>query len=122
MTFARRVFTGAGIYGLIILLPLYFLEERTGIDQPPPINHPEYYYGFIGAAVAWQLVFLILGRDPVKYRPLMLPAVVEKFTYGGAVLVLLAQSRIPGPPFIGGLIDLFLGVLFIVAYAKTSAQ
>ena len=122
MTFARRVFTAAGIYGLVILLPLYFLEERTGIDQPPPINHPEYYYGFIGAAVAWQLVFLVMGRDPVKYRVLMLPAVVEKFTYGGAALVLLAQSRIPTPPFIGGMIDLLLGVLFIVAYAKTAPQ
>jgi hypothetical protein len=122
MTFARRVFTAAGIYGLLLLLPLYFLEERTGMDQPPPINHPEYYYGFIGAAVAWQLVFLVMGRDPVKYRPLMLPAVVEKFTYGGAALVLLAQSRIPTPPFIGGMIDLLLGVLFIVAYAKTAPQ
>ena len=122
MTFARWVFTAAGIYGLVILLPLYFLEERTGIEQPPPINHPEYYYGFIGAAVAWQLVFLVMGRDPVKYRVLMLPAVVEKFTYGGAALVLLAQSRIPTPPFIGGMIDLLLGVLFIVAYAKTAPQ
>jgi len=122
MTFARRVFTGAGIYGLIVLLPLYFAEGRIAQDQPPPINHPEYYYGFVGCAVAFQLVFLTIGRDPLKYRPFMLPSIVEKLTYGGAVLVLLAQSRIPTPPLIGGLIDLFLGVLFLVAYVKTSAR
>ena len=45
MKFAKIVFLVAGIYGLIVLLPLYFLEERTGRDFPPPITHPEYYYG-----------------------------------------------------------------------------
>jgi len=40
MTFARRLFLIAGIYGLIVLLPLYFLEEKTGRDYPPPITHP----------------------------------------------------------------------------------
>src|SRR5687768_7041494 len=61
MTFARRVFLGAAIYGLIVLLPQYFLEEKTGRDFPPPITHVEYYYGFIGVAVAWQIVFLIIS-------------------------------------------------------------
>jgi hypothetical protein len=78
MTFAKRVYLGAGIYGLIFLLPLYFLEARTGRDYPPPITHPEYYYGFIGVAVAWQLVFLVMSRDPIRYRALMIPSMVEK--------------------------------------------
>src|SRR5206468_3338498 len=67
--FAKRVFTIAGIYGLIVLLPLYFLERRLGEIQPPAITHPDFYYGFIGAAVAWQIVFLIIGRDPERHRP-----------------------------------------------------
>jgi hypothetical protein len=119
MTFARRVFRGAGIYGLIVLLPLYFLEARIATDQPPAITHPEYFYGFIGAAVAFQLVFLVIGRDPVKYRALMPAAMVEKFTYGAAVLVLLMQSRIPPQPLFFGLIDIALGVLFVMAYTRT---
>lgn len=52
MTFARRVFLIAGSYGLVVLLPQYFLESRTGRELPPPITHPEYYYGFLGVAVA----------------------------------------------------------------------
>ena len=64
MVFARRVFGVAGIYGLLVLLPQYFTEAKTGADFPPPITHPEYYYGFVGVAVAWQVLFLILARDP----------------------------------------------------------
>ena len=33
MKFARFVFLGAGIYGLIALLPQYFLKDRIGLDQ-----------------------------------------------------------------------------------------
>jgi hypothetical protein len=50
--FPRRLFRLAGMYGLIVMLPQYFLERRIGVDQPPPISHPEYFYGFIGLAVA----------------------------------------------------------------------
>lgn len=60
MKFARIVFLVAGIYGLIVLLPLYFLEAQTGRDYPPPITHPEYYYGFVGVGVAWLLAFLVI--------------------------------------------------------------
>ena len=39
--FASRVFRIAAIYGLIVLLPQYFMEGRIGRDTPPPITHPE---------------------------------------------------------------------------------
>jgi hypothetical protein len=48
MKFAKLVFTIAGVYGILVILPQYFLEAKNGRDFPPPINHPEYYYGFIG--------------------------------------------------------------------------
>ena len=66
--FAKRVFTIAGIYGLVVLLPLYALERQLGEQRPPPITHPEFYYGFVGVGVAWQLAFLIIGREPERYR------------------------------------------------------
>jgi hypothetical protein len=120
VVFAKRVFTIAGIYGLIVLLPLYFLERRIGEIQPPPITHPDFYYGFIGGAVAWQLVFLIIGRDPIRYRLLMLPAIVEKVTYGVAVLILLATNRIEARSIAGGVVDLVLAVFFALSFLKTS--
>ena len=42
-TFAKRVFLVAGIYGLAVLFPQYFMEGQNGRDFPPPINHPEYF-------------------------------------------------------------------------------
>ncbi len=119
MRFARIVFLVAGIYGLIVLLPLYFMEEQTGRDYPPPITHPEYYYGFIGIAVAWQLVFLVMSRDPVRYRPLMLPAIVEKVSFGIPVAILYLQQRVWGFILGAAMIDSFLGVLFLIAYLRT---
>jgi hypothetical protein len=92
---------------------------RIGIDQPPPITHPEYFYGFIGAAVAWQFVFLLISTDPTRYRLLMLPAILEKATFGIAVLALFARHRAPTPVLVFALIDLTLGALFLAAFRAT---
>jgi hypothetical protein len=54
MRFARLIFTAAGIYGIVVLTPLYFLEGWLGRNAPPPITHPEFYYAFVGVALAWQ--------------------------------------------------------------------
>lgn len=45
--FARIVFLIAGIYGLLILAPIYLLESKIGRHTPPAIIHPEYFYGFL---------------------------------------------------------------------------
>jgi hypothetical protein len=119
MKFAKRVFLIAGIYGLIVLVPMYLLEEKTGRDFPPPITHPEYYYGFVGVAVAWQVLFIILSRDPIRYRPMMIPAILEKASFGIPVVILFLQHRISTFTLAAGLVDSLLGVLFLVAYLKT---
>lgn len=120
MIFAKRVFLVAAIYGLIVLLPQYFLEEKTGRDFPPAITHPEYFYGFIGIAVAWQLVFLIISRDPIRYRPLMPVAVVEKIAFGFPAIALYLTGRLSSQMLGAGILDLILGVLFVMAYKRTS--
>ena len=120
MKFAKVVFLVAGVYGLIVLLPLYFMEAQTGRDYPPPITHPEYYYGFAGVGVAWQLAFLVLSRDPVRYRPFMLPSIVEKASFGIAVAVLYLQHRVSSFIVGAALVDSLLGVLFIIAFLKTA--
>ena len=120
MIFAKRVFFWSGVYGLVVLLPLYFLESKIGRDFPPATNHPEQYYAFIGVALAWQIAFLMIARDPVRFRPLMIPAIAEKFLAAGAVIVLYMSDRISGTvmaPFLG---DVALGMLFIASYLKTA--
>jgi hypothetical protein len=122
MKFAKVIFLVAGIYGLLALLPQYFLERQTGRDYPPPITHPEYYYGFIGVAVAWQVVFLIVARDPARFRPIMVPAVVEKLSFGVAAVILYWQQRLSALMLGGGVIDLILAALFVAAYVKTAGR
>lgn len=117
--FSRRVFLAAGIYGLIVLLPMYAMEQRIGQDDPPQITHPEYFYGFLGVAVAWQAAFLVMARDPARYRWIMLPAVLEKFSFALAAAVLFQSGRVPGTILGAGMLDLAWGLLFVAAFRRT---
>ena len=119
MTFAKWVFRIAGIYGLAVLTPMYFFESQISLDFPPAITHPEYYYGFIGVAVSWQVLFLFLSQDPMRYRLLMLPAILEKATYGIAIVWLFAQQRVAGLALVFATVDLIFGILFFLAYWRT---
>jgi hypothetical protein len=120
LTFARRVFLVAGIYGLIVLTPPLFLEEQTGRDNPPAITHPEYYYGFLGIGLAWQVLFLVIAADPLRLRPAMLPCVLEKLSFGVAVTTLFLLGRVDAIVFGFSLVDVVLGVLFVLAYVRTA--
>ncbi len=118
MTSAKWVFTGAGIYGLIVMLPMYFAEPAM-IAAGQPMTHPENHYGFVGAAVVFQLMFLLIGRDPVRYRPMMLIGVLEKASFGFAVWPLYLMGRTPGLVAGFATVDLILGLLFLIAWFRT---
>jgi hypothetical protein len=122
MRFARNVFYIAGIWGLLIVTPLYFMYDTIGREYPPPITHPDFYYGFIGVTLAWQLAFLIIGSDPVRFRPLMIAAVLEKFSYMATLSTLYVQGRLQFGQFAVVSPDAILGVLFAVAVLKTPVQ
>ncbi len=117
--FARKVFLTAGAYGIILIVPLYFLEGRIGHNTPPAITHPEYFYGFTGAALVWQFVYLLISTDPLRFRPMMPLAVLAKISFGGAALVLYAQNRLASSTFLFSTVDLVLAVLFWVSYMRT---
>jgi hypothetical protein len=119
MRFAKIVLLIAGIYGLLVLTPLYFLEGTIGRQTPPPITHPEFFYGFVGVALAWQVLFLVLSTDPARYRPMILPSILEKVSHGGALLVLYSQRRIHVSTLAVGSIDWILAFLFLAAYFRT---
>jgi hypothetical protein len=117
--FAKRVFFVAGVLGLVEILPLFFLEQHFSTRLPPPINHPEWYYGFLTVTLPWQLVFLLIARDPVRYRPLMPLAVLEKLSYVIAMAILYGTGRTPAEMLPGPAIDAVWGVLFVIAFLKT---
>ena len=119
MRFARIVFWVAGIWGLLVLAPLYFMFDLIGRNDPPPITHPGFFYGFVGVAMAWQVAFIFIATDPVRYRPLMIPSVLEKIGYGIAITVLVLQGRMHKSDRVFAGTDLLLGVLFVISYFKT---
>jgi hypothetical protein len=122
MAFAKRLYLIAGIYGVIVLAPQYFMEAQVGHDYPPPITHPEFFYGFVGTALAFQILFLIVARDPLRYRAMMIPSVLEKAGFGIASVVLFMQQRASAMTLGFGTVDLILGVLFAVAYIRTGSE
>jgi hypothetical protein len=118
MNFAKWVFRIAGIYGLLAVTPQYFLEKTAGEGALLP--HPEFFYAFLGVAVAFQIVFLIIGSNPAKYRPLMLASVVEKFSFTFSAWPLFMMGRITSPmPVAFSTIDGILGVLFVLSWVRT---
>jgi hypothetical protein len=119
--FAKIVFWIAAIWGFLILTPLYFMFDLIGRQDPPPITHPGFYYGFVGAALVWQVAFLVIAADPVRFRPMMIAAVLEKFVYGITLFVLFSQKRLHPSDLVFGAVDMLLGILFIVAFLKTPA-
>jgi hypothetical protein len=117
--FAKVVFRIASIWGLLTLIPLYFMFNLIGEKDPPPITPPGFFYGFVGVALAWQFAFFIIATDPARYRALMIPSIFEKFSYAIAVVILVAQSRMHSSDLLFGGVDLLLGTLFVIAYVKT---
>ena len=118
MRFAKTVFVVAGVWGLVVLTPLYFAADFVGHRYPPPITHPDFYYGFIGVAVVWQIGFLVIGRDPERFHAMMIPAVLEKLVYVISLTALYVQGRLAAAQFSLAGPDLALGILFIVSFFK----
>jgi len=116
--FARWVFNLAGIFGVLEVFPLYFLEHIIGHTQPPPITHPGFYYGFVGVTLAWQIAFFIIARDPLRFAPLMPVAGLEKLLYSLAVFVLYTKGRVPASNLGTAGFDLFWFVLFLIVWIR----
>jgi hypothetical protein len=117
MKAAQWIFRIAGIYGVLALTPLYFLES-TFTDS----THPEFYYGFIGVGLAWQALFFILAVDPVRCRLFMIPAILEKISYGAATFWLFFVGRAATSIMLGGAIDWVFVGLFLWAYVQTGRR
>jgi len=78
MTFAKIIFTGTGVWGLVVVTPLYFLLDVTGRQYAPPTAYPHFFYGFLSVTGAWQIAFLMIGSNPARFRPLRIPSIVRE--------------------------------------------
>jgi hypothetical protein len=119
MRFARYVFIGAGIWGILVLTPLFFLVDLSGRRYQPPTSYPHFFYGFLSVAMAWQLAFLVIGTNPARFRTLMIPSILEKAGFVATVAVLYGQARLSSADAIVAVPDALLGILFIAAFARS---
>jgi hypothetical protein len=117
---ARWLFRGAAIYGLIVLLPLYFLERQVAAPAAS-LDHPIYYYGFVGAAAVWQTVYWTIGGDPLRYRAFMPLAMMAKLGFWIPSLILWLNGRVPTSTFAVTNGDLILGIAFFLAWRSLKA-
>lgn len=118
MRFASFTFIGAGIWGIAVLTPLYWLVDLTGRPYPPPTEYPHFFYGFLSVAMAWQIAFLVIGANPARFRPLMIPSVVEKIGHVAGVAILYRNGQISTIDARAAVPDLILAVLFVVAFLR----
>lgn len=119
MRFAKWVFLLAGVYGLIVMPPMYLAEFAYAQAGQPALTHPESHYGFVGVTLVFQLIFLAISRDPARYRPLMPLCCLEKLAFAAAVWPLYLAGRTPGVVTVFATIDLALCALFFTAWLRT---
>jgi hypothetical protein len=119
LKFAKIVFWIAAIWGFLIITPLYFMFDLIGKNDPPPITHPGFFYGFVGVALVWQIAFVFIAKNPIRFRPFMIPAILEKLVYAVPVIILVFQKRTHPTDLVFSFIDLSLGILFVIAYLRT---
>jgi hypothetical protein len=58
---AKFAFTAAGIWGIAVLFPFYWLVDVSGRRYTAPTEHVGFFWGFFAAALAWQVAFLMIG-------------------------------------------------------------
>jgi hypothetical protein len=120
--FAKIAFLAAGVWGIVLITPLYFLFNAIGRQHGSPITYPQFFYGFLSVTMAWQFAFLVIGSDPARFRLMMIPSMVEKLLYVVSMGVLYIEGRMPVMDAMIVAPDLVWGVLFMIAFAKTSVS
>jgi hypothetical protein len=115
VSFAKWVFRIAGLYGIVVVAPMLFLERQIA----PGITHPVFFYAWVGMTLVFQILFLVLSTDPIRYRPMMLVSVLEKATAVISIPWLYVLGRIGNQWLGAAVVDLVFFVLFLSAYRET---
>ena len=116
MKLAKWIFLIAGILGLLVMIPIAFAEKVIEQIMPPSVNHPEFFYGFIILNICWQIIYLFLASNPIRYRPIMIPSFLAKASAPIALMWLYLQGRISNQWITTAVVDGVFAILFLVAF------
>ncbi len=121
MKLGSGIFWIAAIYGAFVLLAGLLGEAQFNIASPPAVTHPEFYYGFHSLALVFQIIFVIIACDPLRYRLLIPVAILEKAAFFIPCLVLWQNGRLNSSSsiFVGAMIDGLFILLFAYAWIAT---
>lgn len=119
MKFAKAVFWIAGLLGILMVAPLYFAFDLVALLDPPPITHPQFYYGFVGVVLVWQFAYITVGTDPARFRPFIILALLAKLSYVLTIAALYLQDRASQAGAATAIPDAIFVVLFLIAFFKT---
>jgi hypothetical protein len=124
MKFAKAVFWIAGVWGVLVITPLFFMMDWVGRQAPPPVTPPEFYYGFATVTLMWQVAFFVIAIDPARYRALMIPPALAKFGYAALIVILHLRGRVQQSQLLFAFVDAILAILFLVAFfrVKTATE
>lgn len=64
---------------------------------------------------------MLIATDPPRFRPMMLPTMLEKFGHVATVAILWSQGRMRFGQLMFNTPDLVLGVMFVIAFARTKS-
>jgi hypothetical protein len=113
MKLTKWIFLIAGIFGLLVTVPLVFAEKIMAVKQP------EFYYGFVFLDICLQIVYIIISRSPIRFRPIMIPAFLAKAS-GTVTLTWLYLIDCVSSRWIAiGAVDGVFAVLFFIGYFLT---
>jgi hypothetical protein len=99
-----------------VTVPMALAEKTVEQIMPPAVNHPEFFYGFVFLNICWQVLYLFLSTDPIRYRPMMIPSFLAKTSGVVALTWLYLQKRISSQWAATIIIDGIWAVLFLVAF------
>ena len=117
MILARWVFRIAGVYGIVVLAPMLFMERQIA----PGAVHPVFFYAWVGTNLVWQILFLVLSADPSRYRAMIPVCALQKLGAVVAIPWLFVTGRVGGMWLGAAVADLIFAVLFLAAYRATAS-
>jgi uncharacterized membrane protein len=116
MKLARWIFLIAGIVGLLTTIPLVFTEKIMAVKKP------EFYYGFVFLDICWQILYLFISSNPIRYRLMMIPAFLAKGSGTVALKWLYIVGRVSRQWIAIGAVDGIFAVLFLVSFWATRSE
>jgi len=121
MKLARWVFLVAGVVGLLPVVQMIYGALINGetflLDFA---NMGLFFYVAVFQYGLWQVLFIILATDPVRYRPMMIVAIFVEVTAALNPAWLYLYGFIFWIPVV--FVNLAMAILFLVAFWFTRRQ